>query len=167
MHFDWLTITSSHFLDLDGNSLQFSGRNWKQVEVLCVHKYYTGLHKKLGRCINCCYRCYHLFALTYSWCGGGDCLFLSFSSGWQTNLVDSKDSDLFADESLFAWTTDRLDGSSDVDCSELVVRSAGLMLIQSRLADGDDGVDGWLTDAAQVTALTILLTIAEGTCYSL
>ena len=68
---------------------------------------------------------------------------------------------LLADEPLLAWSTNRLDGASNVDGPELIVRSTRLMFIQSGFADADDGVDGWLTNAAQVGSDAVLLSIAE------
>jgi len=94
-------------------------------------------------------------------------LFLSFSTWWQADFVDSEDSDLFADQSLFTWTTDGLNSTTDVDSSELIVWSASLVLVQSWFADTDYRVDCWLTNTAQIRAWTILLTIAESSCHSL
>lgn len=70
---------------------------------------------------------------------------------------------LLADKSLFAWSTYRLYGSTNVNSPELIVWSACLMLIQSRFADTDDRVDRGLTDTTQVASDTIFLSVTECT----
>jgi len=94
------------------------------------------------------------------WCG-------RYSSCWQTDLVHSKYSYLLAYEPLLTRSTYGLNCSSDVDCTELVVRSTGLMFIQGWFANTDDRIDGWFTNTTQVSSLTILLTITKRTCCSL
>jgi len=105
--------------------------------------------------------------LPSSWRMRCSVLLASFSfSSWKTNLMHTKYSHLLADESLFAWSTDWLNSTTNVHCTELIVRSAGLMFVKSWLANTNHWVDSGLTNATQICSLTILLTITECTCLS-